>query len=74
MKDDGSSVKEWILRYAEQESSEEEEEWNGDGSLSPETDKKFDPVSHGLIRVSFRKASACVDDEFVTSLSRTIAI
>ncbi|KAK3549943.1 hypothetical protein QTP86_016870 [Hemibagrus guttatus] len=43
VKDDGTSVKEWILRYAEQESSEEEEEGNGDSSHSPETDKKFDP-------------------------------
>ncbi|KAG7322878.1 hypothetical protein KOW79_014224 [Hemibagrus wyckioides] len=49
VKDDGSSVKEWILRYAEQESSEEEEEWNGDGSLSPETDKKFDPNDRYLM-------------------------
>lgn len=48
VKDDGTSVKEWILRYAEknlEESSEEEEERNGDGSHSPKTDKKFDPVS-----------------------------
>lgn len=47
MKDDGTSVKEWILRYAEQsvqESSEEEEERNGDGPPSPETHIKFDPV------------------------------
>ncbi|XP_026798594.3 ATP-dependent RNA helicase DHX29 isoform X1 [Pangasianodon hypophthalmus] len=46
VKDDGTSMKEWILRYAEQnleESSEEEEERNGDGSQSPETDEKFDP-------------------------------
>ncbi|KAF5899942.1 ATP-dependent RNA helicase DHX29, partial [Clarias magur] len=46
VKEDGTSMKEWILRYAEQneeESSEEEEERNGDEARSPETDKKFDP-------------------------------
>ncbi|KAI5099549.1 ATP-dependent RNA helicase DHX29 [Silurus meridionalis] len=46
VKDDGGSVKEWILRYAEQdleESSGEEEERNEDRSQTPETDKKFDP-------------------------------
>ncbi|XP_017345431.1 ATP-dependent RNA helicase DHX29 [Ictalurus punctatus] len=45
VKDDGTSVKEWILRYAEQklEESSEEEERNGDGAHTPETDKKFDP-------------------------------
>lgn len=48
VKDDGTSMKEWILRYAAQsveESSEEEEERNGDGSPGKETDIKFDPVS-----------------------------
>lgn len=53
VKDDGMSVKEWILRYAEknvEESSEEEDARNGDESHSPETDKKFDPVSQNPFR------------------------
>lgn len=48
MKDEGASVKEWILRYAEQsseESSEEEEEQSGKKTRNPELDEKFDPVS-----------------------------
>ncbi|GAA6091840.1 ATP-dependent RNA helicase DHX29 [Tachysurus ichikawai] len=49
VKDEGTSMKEWILRYAEQESSEEEEERNGDSSHSPDTDKKFDPNDRYLV-------------------------
>lgn len=54
VKDDGTSVKEWILRYAEQklEESSEEEERNGDGAHTPETDKKFDPVSQNTFHLS----------------------
>lgn len=45
-KDEAASMKDWILRYAEQ-SSEEEEEEEEEGnkkSRNPELDEKFDPV------------------------------
>lgn len=44
-KDDGASVKDWILRYAEQSSDEEEEEEEGEKkTCNPELEEKFDPV------------------------------
>uniref|UniRef100_A0A8C7CDT4 ATP-dependent RNA helicase DHX29 n=1 Tax=Oncorhynchus kisutch TaxID=8019 RepID=A0A8C7CDT4_ONCKI len=49
---DQSSVKEWILRYAEQsseESSEEEEEQSGKKTRNPELDEKFDPNDRYLV-------------------------
>ncbi|TSM12535.1 ATP-dependent RNA helicase DHX29 [Bagarius yarrelli] len=53
VKDDGTSVKEWILRYAEQSSEEEEEEEekerNGNGSHDPETNQTFDPNERYLV-------------------------
>ena len=50
-KDEGASMKEWILRYAEQasedeeEEEEEEEEGRGKAARNPELDQKFDPVT-----------------------------
>ncbi len=48
-KDEAASVKDWILRYAEQSSDEEEEEEEEEGgrknARNPELDEKFDPVS-----------------------------
>ncbi|XP_062869966.1 ATP-dependent RNA helicase DHX29 isoform X1 [Trichomycterus rosablanca] len=54
VKDDGASMKEWILRYAQQkeeESSEEEEdeEGNGGGSQNKEMDEEFDPNERYLL-------------------------
>ncbi|XP_055718422.1 ATP-dependent RNA helicase DHX29 [Salvelinus fontinalis] len=52
VKDEGASVKEWILRYAEQsceESSEEEEEQSGKKTRNPELDEKFDPNDRYLV-------------------------
>lgn len=45
--DEASSMKDWILRYAEQSSDdEEEEEEEAPKSVrNPELDEKFDPVS-----------------------------
>lgn len=43
-KDEAASMKDWILRYAEQ-SSEEEEEEGGKKTCNPELEEKFDPVS-----------------------------
>lgn len=46
-KDEAASMKDWILRYAEQSSDEEEEEEEGGKKTArnPELDIKFDPVS-----------------------------
>lgn len=48
-KDEAASVKDWILRYAEQSSDDEEEEEEEEGGKkkphNPELDEKFDPVS-----------------------------
>ncbi|KAL7848001.1 hypothetical protein AOLI_G00227190 [Acnodon oligacanthus] len=51
VKDDGVNVKEWILRYAEQEEEEssEEEERSADGSNNPQLDEKFDPNDRYLV-------------------------
>lgn len=44
-KNEAQSMKDWILRYAEQSSSEEEEEEDGKKTLhNPELEEKFDPV------------------------------
>lgn len=45
-KDDAASMKDWILRYAEQSSDEEEEEEVGKKTHNPELEEKFDPVSN----------------------------
>ncbi|XP_024155668.1 ATP-dependent RNA helicase DHX29 isoform X2 [Oryzias melastigma] len=50
-KDEAATVKDWILRYAEQ-SSEDEEEEEEDGakkSVNPELEEKFDPNDRYLI-------------------------
>lgn len=47
-RDEAASMKDWILRYAEQSSEdeeEEEEEERGKKTNNPELDEKFDPVS-----------------------------
>lgn len=44
-KDEAASMKDWILRYAEQSSSEDEEEEGGEQTRNPELEEKFDPVS-----------------------------
>lgn len=44
-KDEAASMKDWILRYAEQSSEEEEEEEEGGKkACNPELEEKFDPV------------------------------
>ncbi len=47
-KDEAASMKDWILRYAEQSSDDEEEEEEEEGGKkkphNPELDEKFDPV------------------------------
>lgn len=43
-KDEAASMKDWILRYAEQSSEEEEEEEGEKRTLNPELEEKFDPV------------------------------
>lgn len=45
-KDEAASMKDWILRYAEQSSDEEEEEEEGGKKTAhnPELEEKFDPV------------------------------
>ncbi|KAG7237014.1 hypothetical protein INR49_032899 [Caranx melampygus] len=50
-KDEAASVKDWILRYAEQSSDEEEEEEEEGGKKvhNPELDEKFDPNDRYLI-------------------------
>lgn len=51
-KDEAASMKDWILRYAEQSSSEEEEEEDETGNKSarnPELDEKFDPNDRYLV-------------------------
>ncbi|XP_046900623.1 ATP-dependent RNA helicase dhx29 [Hypomesus transpacificus] len=54
-KDEGASMKEWILRYAEQasedeeEEEEEEEEGRGKAARNPELDQKFDPNDRYLL-------------------------
>ncbi|XP_015236940.1 PREDICTED: ATP-dependent RNA helicase DHX29 [Cyprinodon variegatus] len=51
-KDEAASMKDWILRYAEQSSEEEEEEEEEEGnkkSRNPELDEKFDPNDRYLI-------------------------
>lgn len=48
MKDDDARMKDWILRYAEQSSDEDDgEEGEGEktSQRNPELDEKFDPVS-----------------------------
>uniref|UniRef100_A0A6Q2Z0N6 ATP-dependent RNA helicase DHX29 n=1 Tax=Esox lucius TaxID=8010 RepID=A0A6Q2Z0N6_ESOLU len=52
VKDEGASMKEWILRYAEQsseESSEEADEQSGKSVRNPELDEKFDPNDRYLV-------------------------
>lgn len=48
-KDEAATMKDWILRYAEQSSEdddeEEEKEEGGKKTHNPELDEKFDPVS-----------------------------
>uniref|UniRef100_A0A3Q1EPK8 RNA helicase n=1 Tax=Acanthochromis polyacanthus TaxID=80966 RepID=A0A3Q1EPK8_9TELE len=51
-KDEAASMKDWILRYAEQSSEEEEEEEEQEGGKkrhNPELDEKFDPNDRYLI-------------------------
>uniref|UniRef100_A0A3P8WRP0 ATP-dependent RNA helicase DHX29 n=1 Tax=Cynoglossus semilaevis TaxID=244447 RepID=A0A3P8WRP0_CYNSE len=49
-KNEAQSMKDWILRYAEQSSSEEEEEEDGKKTLhNPELEEKFDPNDRYLI-------------------------
>ncbi|XP_069026019.1 ATP-dependent RNA helicase DHX29 [Embiotoca jacksoni] len=50
-KDEAASMKDWILRYAEQSSDEEEveEEEVGKKTRNPELDEKFDPNDRYLI-------------------------
>ncbi|KAM6902734.1 ATP-dependent RNA helicase DHX29 [Xenentodon cancila] len=50
-KDDAASMKDWILRYAEQSSDdeEEEEEERGKKTHNPELEEKFDPNDRYLI-------------------------
>lgn len=53
-KDEAASMKDWILRYAEQSSEEEEEEEEEDvggrkAARNPELDEKFDPNDRYLI-------------------------
>lgn len=43
-KDEAASMKDWILRYAEQSSEEEEEVELGEQTHNPELEEKFDPV------------------------------
>lgn len=48
-KDEAASMKDWILRYAEQssdddEEEEEEQEKGGKRTRNPELEEKFDPV------------------------------
>lgn len=53
-KDEAVSMKDWILRYAEQSSDEEEEEdgeeEGGKKIHNPELDEKFDPVSENTVK------------------------
>ena len=48
MKDEGASMKDWILRYAEQSSDEDNDLEENTGtkaaSHNPDLDEKFDPV------------------------------
>ncbi|XP_041815716.1 ATP-dependent RNA helicase DHX29 [Chelmon rostratus] len=50
-KDEAASMKDWILRYAEQSSDEEEEEEEEGGKKThnPELDEKFDPNDRYLV-------------------------
>ncbi|XP_072228526.1 ATP-dependent RNA helicase DHX29 [Leuresthes tenuis] len=52
-KDEAASMKDWILRYAEQSSDDEEEEEEGGGGVkkthNAELDEKFDPNDRYLI-------------------------
>uniref|UniRef100_A0AAY4EE13 ATP-dependent RNA helicase DHX29 n=1 Tax=Denticeps clupeoides TaxID=299321 RepID=A0AAY4EE13_9TELE len=49
-KDDQTSMKEWILRYAEQSSGDSEEDEAHEGSeYNPEVDSKFDPNDRYLV-------------------------
>lgn len=43
--DDAAGMKDWILRYAEQSSDDEEQEEEGKQTRNPELEEKFDPVS-----------------------------
>lgn len=55
-KDEAVSMKDWILRYAEQSSDEEEEEDEQDGGKkirNPELDEKFDPVSENTVKLRY---------------------
>lgn len=55
-KDEAASMKDWILRYAEQSSDEEEEEEEEEVgkkiTRNPELDQKFDPVSKIKIKLN----------------------
>lgn len=48
-KDEAATMKDWILRYAEQSSDDDDEEEEDEGGKktahNPELDIKFDPVS-----------------------------
>ncbi|XP_040013256.1 ATP-dependent RNA helicase DHX29 [Xiphias gladius] len=49
-KDEAASMKDWILRYAEQSSDEEEEEEGGENTAhNPELEEKFDPNDRYLV-------------------------
>uniref|UniRef100_A0A7N5ZW26 ATP-dependent RNA helicase DHX29 n=1 Tax=Anabas testudineus TaxID=64144 RepID=A0A7N5ZW26_ANATE len=48
-KEEAASVKDWILRYAEQSSEEEEDEEEGKTARNPELEEKFDPNDRYLI-------------------------
>lgn len=53
-KDEAATVKDWILRYAEQssdEEEEEEEEKGGKKNHNPELEEKFDPVRKMLTKI-----------------------
>lgn len=76
MKDEAATVKDWILRYAEQSSEEEEEEeqkedeGKGGGNKianSIESEGKFDPVSPGVPRHYGQCYESCEDVRFFVS-------
>lgn len=56
-KNEAMSMKDWILRYAEQSSDEEEEEDEEGGGKkihNPELDEKFDPVSENTVEAEIQ--------------------
>uniref|UniRef100_A0A673CBF1 ATP-dependent RNA helicase DHX29 n=1 Tax=Sphaeramia orbicularis TaxID=375764 RepID=A0A673CBF1_9TELE len=70
-KDEAASVKNWILRYAEQSSDEddEEEEYEGEKKTvhNPELEEKFDPVS--TIKTLGSKMHHLITANIITLLS-----